>query len=77
MEVDGGHLGAGLGGEQERGPAGTAAQVEDARPLGQRTREGEQLPGGGIGAGTLPRKPVVQGEEGVGDGCVVSQRGNP
>ena len=36
MQIDGGHLRAGLGGQQERGPAGAAAQVEDAGPFGQR-----------------------------------------
>lgn len=85
MGVDGGHLGARLGGEQQCGPAGTAAQVEDARTVRQRAGEGEQLPGGRVGARALPGEAVVQGEERlvtcgviVTDGVsAVGQRGKP
>jgi hypothetical protein len=83
--VDGCHLGTRLGGEQQRGPARAAAQVEDARTVRQRAGEGEQLPSGGVGAGALPRQVVVQGEERlVTNGVVVTngvivvgQRGKP
>lgn len=85
MGVDGCHFGTRLGGEQQCGPAGAAAQIEDARTVRQRAGEGEHLPGGGVGAGALPGQVVVQGEERlVTNGVIVTnglivvgQRGKP
>lgn len=76
MEVDRRDLAAGLGGQEQGGAAGAAAEVEHARALGQRPHEGEEAQGGGVGAGALPGKPVVQGEEGV-TYDVVCQRFEP
>ncbi|MFF4232745.1 hypothetical protein [Streptomyces sp. NPDC001820] len=76
VQIDGRHPRTGLAGKQQRAAAGTAAQIEHAGTRRQRPGEGEQSAGGGVGAGTLPRKAVVQGEEGVMK-SVVGQRGNP
>lgn len=79
MQIDRRHPGAGLGGQQQGGAAGAAAEIEHPRSSGQRAgerREGEQPASGVVRAWTLPRKTVVQGEEGVVHG-VVGQRGNP